>query len=112
MGVITHKFTDSLSRFLRENPASNERDWLKQLDQDDLSLLVDLSRIIVEGGSIPGLNELDCVNKYTDVRLLAFKVNNIGKKRHISKMKPERQIKVIASTLMNAQLMLISPKLI
>lgn len=112
MEVITHKFTDSLSRFLRENPASNERDWLKQLDQDDLSFLVDLLRIIVKGRGIPGLNKLDCVNKFTDAHLLAFKVNNIGKKRCISKMEPERQIKVIATILTYAQLMLINRKII
>lgn len=112
MEVIAHEFTDSLSRFLLENPDSNERDWLKQLDQDDLSFLVDLLRIIVEGRGIPGFNKLDCLNKFTDAHLLAFKVNNIGKKRNISKMTSERQIKIIASILTYAQLMLINRKII
>lgn len=110
--VITHKFTDSLSQFLRENPDSNELDWLKQLDQDDMSFLVDLLKVIIENKGVPGLNKIDCLNKITDALLLAFKVNNIGKKRRILKMAHERQIKVLAKILTNAQLMLISRKII
>lgn len=49
MEIIAHEFTDSLSSFLLENPTSNERDWLKQIDQGELSTLVDLLRLIAEG---------------------------------------------------------------
>jgi len=110
--IIAHEFTDSLSTFLLENPASNEKEWLKQLDQADLASLVDLLRLIVEGRGVPGFDEFECVNKITDAHLLAFKINNIGKKRRILKMKPERQIKLISGVLADAQLILISHKMV
>lgn len=112
MEIITHEFTDSLSSFLQENPESNEKDWLTQLDQAALSHLIDLLRIIVEGGGIHGFNEYECLNKIIDANLLVFKVNNIGKKRHISKIKPERQVKLLNRILADAQLILISRKII
>jgi hypothetical protein len=112
MEMIAHEFTDSLSIFLRENPASNERDWLKQLDQCDLSMLVDLLRLIVEGRGVPGFDESECINKYSDAHLLAFRVANIGKKRRITTMSPERQIKLISRVLVDAQLTLINHKII
>lgn len=112
MEMIAHEFTDSLTRFLLESTASNEKDWLKQLDQGQLSSLVDLLRIIVEDRGIVGLSESECLNKFTDAHLLAFKVNNIGKKRFISKLKPERQIKLISKILVDAQLTLISHNIV
>lgn len=108
MEKIAHEFTDSLSCFLLENPASNERDWLKQLEQGQLSSLVDLLRLIVEERDVSGFSESDCINKITDAHLLVFSVNNIGKRRHISKIKPERQMKLISRILGDAQLTLIS----
>jgi len=112
MENITHEYTDSLSTFLLENPTSNEKDWLKQLDQADLSSLVDLLRLIVEGRGVPGFDEIECINRITDAQLLAFKINNIGKKRRITTMSPERQIKLTARILTDAQLTLISHEII
>lgn len=112
MSLIPHKFTDSLSQFLSENPEANERDWLKKLDEDDLSLLVELLKIIVQGRGVIGLSKSECINTITDAHLLAFKVSNIGKKRKILNMKPERRIKVIANILAYAQLMMINRRII
>jgi hypothetical protein len=112
MKPIPHEFTDSLSKFILENPASNEKDWLKHLDQGELSSLVDLLQLIVERKIVIGLDEFEWLNKFTDAHLLAFEVNSIGKKRRTRTMRPERQIKLISRILADAQLTLISNKII
>lgn len=99
----TYEFSDSLSRFLLKNPTSNEIAWLMQLDQDDLYNLIDILLLVVEDRPIPGLNENDCLNKFTDVNLLAFKVKNIGKKNRISTMSPEMRTKLLVRILAEAQ---------
>ena len=109
---IPHEFTDSLSKFILDNPASNERDWLKQLDQGELSSLVDLLRLVVEGRSLPGFDEAEIFYKFGDAHLLAFEVSSIGKKRRTRTMRPERRIKLISRILADAQLTLISNKII
>ena len=59
--------------------------------------------LVVDDRAIPGLNENDCVNKFTDANLLAFKVINIGKKHRISTMKPEVRTNFLDRILTEAQ---------
>lgn len=112
MEIIAHEFTDSLSNFLQKNPSLNEKDWMKQLDHADLWALVELLRIVVDRRGFPGLDELQSLNRQTDIHLLAFKVNNIGKKRQILSMECERRFKLIRRILVDAQLVAINPKII
>jgi len=62
---------------------SNNNQWLFSLEYSDISLLVDLFKIIVEGRSVIGLSESECINIISDAHLLAFKVTNIGKKEKL-----------------------------
>jgi hypothetical protein len=112
MEAIKHKFTDSLSKFLIEHPTANHLEWLEQLDHNELSQLIRFSTIIVNTQvTIQNATEfLDhvSINDTSDIHLLAFKVNNIGKKRKISKIEPARRINLINKIAMDAQITLIS----
>lgn len=112
MGRIAHEFTDLLSDFLGGSTSLNEKDWLKQLNDNQLTQLIDILQFAIEGKGFPSADEHEAINKNIDAHLLIFKINNIGKKRHISKIEPNRRLKLMKGLLSQAQLALISRGLI
>lgn len=112
MERIAHEFTDLLSAFLSKNKALNEKDWLKQLNDYQLSKLVDILHFAIEGKGWSGVDEYDALNKNTDAHLLIFRINNIGKRRRIDKIEPNRRLKLMKGFLAEAQLASINRGLI
>lgn len=107
MEVISHEFSDLLSEFLKVAPSSSYHDWLRQLNNGQLSRLRRDLKYALNWDGVFG-RPSDCFNIIADAHLLVFKVNNIGKKRSAIKMPPVRQHKIMSKILIDVQLLLIN----
>ena len=110
MEKISHEFTDAISEFLDANPSASYQDWLVQMQDNQLSRLRRDLQYAIEWDGVFG-RPSDCFNIIADAHMLVFKVNNIGKKRLVSRMPPERQHKIMKKILGDVQLLLINRNL-